>query len=63
MRIAAARAYGSIDAILESNIPDILVHDINLSKNIKPVKRKDMAASSPIQNRRPELYGDIVEKV
>lgn len=54
---------GSIAAILESNVPDVLVHDIDLSKNIKPVKKRDMAGSAPIQNRRPELYGDIVARV
>lgn len=54
---------GSIGAILESNTPGVLVHDIDLSKNIKLSKKRNMAESAPIQNRRPELYGDIVAKV
>ena len=54
---------GSIAAILESNTPGVLVHDIDLSKNTKPAKKLNMAGSAPIQNRRPELYSDIVAEV
>ncbi len=49
-------------AILESNQPGVLVHDINLSKNPKAKKTKNVAGSHPVQNRRPELYGMIGRK-
>jgi len=55
-------ADGRIEAILESNRPDVLIHDVDLSGNV-PVKRtRDAAGSRPIQNRRPELYGPLVER-
>ena len=49
-------------AILESNQAGILVHDIDLSKNPKVKKTKNIAGSHPVQNRRPELYGIIGRK-
>jgi len=53
---------GEIGAALESNVPGVLVHDIDLGKNPKAGTNKDKAASHPVRNRRPELYGKIVER-
>ena len=53
---------GSIGGVLDSNVPGVLVHDIDLGKNVGPGATKDWAGSAPIQNRRPELYGAIVAK-
>lgn len=50
------------EAILESNQPGVLVHEIDLSKNSKAKKTRNMAGSHPVQNRRPELYGVIARK-
>ena len=52
---------GSIAAVLESNQPSVLVHDVDLSKNFKAKMTADRANSHPVQNRRPELYGVIAE--
>jgi len=41
--------HGNIEAKLESNLPDILVHDIDLSKTVNTM----------LPARRPELYGII----
>ena len=49
-------------AVLESNRPGVLVHDINLSENPKAKRTKNMAGSHPVQNRRPELYGRLVRR-
>lgn len=49
-------------AILESNRPGVLVHDIDLSDNPKAKKTKNTAGSHPVQNRRPELYGIIGQR-
>lgn len=54
---------GNIAAILESNVPDVLIHDIDLSKNIEIGTDKDPSAGPPIRNRRPELYHSMVEPV
>ena len=48
-----------IGAVLESNVPSVLVHDIDLAKNPKPLVNADKASSHPVQNRRPELWGEI----
>jgi predicted amidohydrolase len=53
---------GNVAAILESNCPSILVHDVDLSKNPRPRATRDKSSSHPIQNRRPELYGPIAER-
>jgi predicted amidohydrolase len=53
---------GSIGAILESNHHGVLIHDVDLSKNVKVLENSEKASSHPVQNRRPELYGDIVTK-
>lgn len=53
---------GSIGAIMESNNPGVLIHDVDLSKNVRALQNRAKASSHPIQNRRPELYRDIVEK-
>jgi len=55
-------AAGGVGAILESNCPGVLVHDIDLNENVKPKVTKDRAGSHPVQNRRPELYGPIVSR-
>ena len=52
---------GTVAAVLESNTPGVLVHDVDLSKNVRSKITRDKASSHPIQNRRPELYGPIVE--
>jgi len=53
---------GKIGAALDSNVAGVLVHDIDLGKNPKSGTNKDKAASHPVRNRRPELYGKIVER-
>ena len=53
---------GSVGAVLESNRPGVLLHELDLSANQKPRTTSNKAASHPIQNRRPELYGPIVER-
>lgn len=52
---------GTVGAVFESNRPGVLIHDLDLSANPKPRVTKEKAGSHPIQNRRPELYGAIVE--
>ncbi len=52
---------GKVAAVLESNMPGVLVHDIDLSENIQPKVTPDKARSHPIQNRRSELYGALTE--
>ena len=52
---------GAIGSVLDSNVPVVLLHDIDLAKNVGPAKTKDPSSGAPIQNRRPELYGEIVE--
>ena len=52
-------ADGSVGAVLESNQAGVLVHDVDLSLNVKSGKRKDRAGSHPVQNRRPDLYDPI----
>jgi len=51
----------AVGAVLESNRPGVLVHDVDLGANQKPGTTANKAASHPVQNRRPELYGPIVE--
>lgn len=55
---------GAIDAIMESNIPGVLVHDIDLTQNISTISdpNKEVSACKPIQHRRPELYQALVEQ-
>ena len=53
---------GNVGAILESNHPGVLIHDVDLSQNPKAKQTKGKASSLPVQNRRPELYGAIVKK-
>ena len=55
-------ASGGIGAVLESDCPDMLVHDVDLGENVKAKTLKDKAGSHPMQCRRPELYGPIVEE-
>jgi len=52
---------GEIDAILESNIPDTLVHNVDLSKNINPSTDPEFFSSLSVHCRKPELYGKICE--
>jgi len=54
-------ADGSVGAVLESNVPAVLVHEIDLADNVKPLVNDNKASSHPVQNRRPELYGAIAE--
>jgi len=52
---------GNVGAVLESNCPGVLVHDVDLSQNPKAKQTKNKASSLPVQNRRPELYDAIVK--
>jgi len=54
---------GGIAAVLESNVPSVLVHDLDLAANPQPLINDEKASSHPVQNRRPELYGIIAEPV
>jgi len=49
----------TVGAVLESNRPAVLIHDVDLSENHRIRNTKDKALSRPIQNRRPDLYGAI----
>ena len=51
-----------IGAILESNVPTVLVHDVNLADNPRPSVTDNKASSHPVQNRRPELWGEIAAR-
>lgn len=53
-------ADGTVGAVLQSNQPAVLVHQIDLSRNENVKRTADKADSHPVQNRRPELYGPIV---
>ena len=54
---------GKVEAILESNVEDVLVHDIDLSRVIpRRTRKKSVADSHPIQNRYPDLYGTLIER-
>ena len=56
-------ADGAIGAVLESNRPGVLVHDVDLCKNEKEARKsRNVAGSHPVQHRRPELYGPIVRR-
>ena len=52
---------GEVGAVLESNQPGVLVHEIDLKGNVPAKRTPNPASSHPIQNRRPELYGPICE--
>ena len=54
---------GKVEAILESNVEDVLMHNIDLSQ-IVPLKtrKKNVSTTHPIQNRYPELYRTLVER-
>ena len=54
---------GSIGAVLESSEACVLVHDVDLTRNKEAKSTEDKARSHPVQNRRPELYGAIVEPI
>ena len=54
---------GRVAAMLESNVPDVLVHDLDLNENVKPLTNDEKAGSHPIQNRRPELWSAITSPV
>ena len=43
---------GGVDAKLQSNVPDVLVHEIDLN---------EVTETSHLQDRRPELYGIIAD--
>jgi len=48
-----------VGAVLESNQPGVLVHDVDLAGNPRIRRTRDMAHSHPVQNRRPDLYDAI----
>jgi len=53
---------GRVEAILESNVEDVLLHDIDLSQIVpRKTRKKNISDSHPIQNRYPELYGELVK--
>lgn len=51
---------GTIGAVLESNLPGVLLHELDLNNNVEALVNGEKAASHPIQNRRPDLYGALV---
>ena len=55
-------ADGNVAAVLRSGEPSVLVHDLDLGSNIRPRRTKHVAKGPPIQNRRPELYDEIVKR-
>jgi len=55
-------ADGSVDAVLESERPGVLVRKIDLRHNIGTGSTRNRANSHPVQNRRPDLYGPIVRR-
>jgi len=54
---------GSIGAVLESSEAGVLLHDVDLAENVEAKMTRDKSRSHPVQNRRPELYGAIVEPI
>ena len=50
-----------VGAVLESNRPGVLVHEVDLSDNVSARKTPDRASSHPMQNRLPDLYGPICD--
>ena len=53
---------GTVGAVLESNRPAVLVHELDLSRNVRGGDTLDRGSSHPVQNRRPDLYGPICER-
>jgi predicted amidohydrolase len=53
---------GNVGAVLESNLPGVLVHELDLKDNVPARRTADKAGSHPVQNRRPGLYGPIAER-
>ena len=51
---------GSVGAILESAVPDVLITELDLAKNVSPGQTGAPAEDSPIQNRCPDMYGALV---
>lgn len=54
-------ARGNVAAVMESNQPGVLVHDVDLAENVEPKQTNDVSSGHPIQFRRPELYGPLAE--
>ena len=52
---------GEVAALLESSEPGALVHDLDLSQNVTSQNSPDRASSHPARNRRPELWGAMLE--
>ena len=52
---------GNVAAIMECNRPGVLVHDLDLSQNVKVEQNDDKSSAHPVQYRRPELYGPLLE--
>ena len=52
---------GRTDAHLESNVPQLLRHNVDLSENVPMKNTLNASGTPPIQNRRPELWGRIVK--
>jgi len=55
-------ADGDVAAVSRSNVPSVLIHDLDLALNIRPRRTKHVAKGPPIRNRRPELYEEIVKR-
>ena len=51
---------GRTAAHLESNVPQVLRHDIDLAENVPMKNTLNASGTPPIQNRRPDLWGRIV---
>ncbi len=54
-------ACGNVAANMESNQPGVLVHGLDLAENVEPNQTRDVSSGHPIQFRRPELYGPLME--
>lgn len=52
---------GKVEAILESNIEDVLIHTIDLNQIVSLKTTANVGSSHPIQSRYPELYRTLVE--
>ena len=52
----------SVGAELSGDDPGLLIHRIDLNANPQDSRPEDRSAGSPVFDRRPELYGPLVER-
>jgi N-carbamoylputrescine amidase len=53
---------GAIEAMLDSNVPSVLIHDVDLARNVAIVAGDNRSSSPPICNRQPRLYGELAQE-